>query len=228
MNAMKAVTFKTDAGTGTGELFSPDTPSGGSDRAVALVPEWWGLNDHIRSLARRLAKEGFTVLAVDIFHGKSTTNAEEAGKLMGALDTLAAVADIAGAAAYLREAGGAKHVGVTGFCLGGALTLAAACHIPGLSGAVAFYGIPRADKVDYGKVTAPIQAHFATRDEWASVDKAKAIQETLKAAGKEMELCVYDADHAFVNDTRPEVYSKENAELAWARMVAFFKTHPAA
>ena len=88
-----------------------------------------------------------------------------------------------------------------------------------------FYGIPPAEKVDYGKVTAPIQAHFAKTDEWATVAKAEAIKEQLDARGQAMELHVYDAQHAFVNDTRPDVYDAANAKIAWDRSVAFLKKH---
>jgi carboxymethylenebutenolidase len=218
---MNVVTFDTASGSARGELFAPDADHG---RSVILVHEYWGLNAHIRDLGRRLAAEGFTVLAVDLFHGKVATVPAEGAKLAGELDTRAAVGEIAAAADYLRGHG-AKSVGVLGFCLGGALAIAAACHVPGLSAAVAFYGVPRADKVDYAKVAAPIQAHFGARDPHATVAKAEAVRDAVLAAGGSFELSVYDADHAFVNDTRPAVYSQENAELAWGRMVAFFRLH---
>jgi carboxymethylenebutenolidase len=207
-----------------GELAEP--AGSGKVPAIVLVQEWWGVNDHIRSLATRLAAEGFLVLAPDLYHGTTTKDAGEAGELMQALDTVAAVDDIAGAAAHLRKHARANgKVGVTGFCLGGALSFASACHVEGLSAVVPFYGIPPEDKVDWTKVTAPIQAHVATRDAWVTVAKAEAVKEKLAAAGKAVELCVYDADHAFVNDTRPEVYAPDAAKLAWSRMVSFFKTH---
>jgi len=202
-------------------------PSGGAKSpAVILIQEWWGINDHIRSLAARLAKEGFLVVAPDLYHGRVAGNAEEAGKLMTELDTLVAVGEIAGAADYLKaHPRGNGKVGVIGFCLGGALSFASACHVGGLSAVVPFYGVPPAEKVDYAKVTAPILAHFAKRDEWASVSKAEAIKKQLEALGKSMQLEVYDSDHAFVNDTRPEVYDEKNAKLAWERSVAFLKKH---
>ena len=203
-----------------GELAEPSGT--GKAPAVVLIQEWWGLNDHIKTLTERLAGEGFLVLAPDLYQGRVTKNADEAGKWMTELDTLTAVQEIAGAVSFLKEhARGNGKVGVTGFCMGGALTLASACHIPGLAAAVAFYGIPPEEKVDYAKVTAPVQMHVAKKDYWVSVDKAEAVKAKLPA----MDLHVYDADHAFVNETRPEVYSPENAKLAWGRMVEFFKKH---
>jgi carboxymethylenebutenolidase len=194
--------------------------------AVVLLQEWWGVNEHIHSILERLSAAGFVALAPDLFHGKVTKNADEAGKLMATLDRPRAIEEIAGAVAYLR-----KHprsngsVAVMGFCMGGALTFAAATKVAGLAAAVPFYGIPDASTVDYGKVTAPILAHFAARDGWAKPEAAKAIQAELETYGRTMELHVYDADHAFFNDTRPEVYSADDAKLAWERTIAFLRKH---
>lgn len=194
--------------------------------AIVLFHEWWGLNDHTRDLANRLAKEGFLVVALDMYRGASTTDPGEAMKLMGKLDTFEVMDRARDAATFARshERSNGK-VGVTGFCLGGAMSFAAACHLEGLAGVVPFYGIPSPEKVDYAKVTAPIQAHFAKHDEWATVTKAEAITKSVVAQGGQAELFVYDAQHAFMNDTRPEIYHAENAKLAWARMVEFFRRH---
>lgn len=200
----------------------------GSERApgLVLVQEWWGVNNHVRDLAERFAKEGFLVVAPDLYHGKVTKDAAEAGSLMAALDTVQAVKEIGQAAAYLKQhPRGNGNAGVTGFCLGGALTFAAACHVPGLSAVVAFYGVPPAEKVDYANVTAPVMAHFAKNDDWATVAKAEEIKKQLDGRGHPMELFTYDAQHAFVNDTRPEVYDEKSAKLAWERTVAFLKKH---
>jgi carboxymethylenebutenolidase len=208
----------------SGELALPE----GAEKAptLVLVQEWWGVNDHIRSLADRFAREGFVVLAPDLYHGKTTKDPSEAGRLMTALDTLAAVDDIRAATTFLKAHPRSNgKIGVVGFCMGGALTFAAGCHVEGLSAIVPFYGLPVAEKVDFGKLTAPVMAHFASRDEWASASRAEAIQHDLEKRGRSMVLHVYEADHAFMNDTRPEVYDPKNAALAWERTVAFFKMH---
>lgn len=219
------VTFESKTGSNiSGELAEPS--GSGNVPTIVLIQEWWGVNDHVRDLAGRLAKEGFLALAPDLYHGKTTKDAAEAEELMTALDTLAAIKDIAGAVAYLKNhPRGNGKVGVIGFCMGGALSFASACHIDGLSAVAPFYGIPPAEKVDYANVTAPIIAHFAKRDEWATVERAAAIKKRLDERGRTMELHVYDADHAFVNNTRPEVYDEASAKLAWERTMAFFEKH---
>lgn len=217
------VTFKgKDGSEVSGEVVEPSGT--GKAPSVVLIQEWWGINDHIRSLAERLAKEGFLVVAPDLYHGKVAKDATEAGTLMTALDTLQATREIAAAADFLKaHPRGNGKVGVIGFCMGGALSFAAACHVEGLSAVVPFYGTPPAEKVDYAKVTAPILAHFAKNDDWATVAKAEAIKTQLDALGKKMTLEVYDAGHAFVNDTRPEAYDEKSAKLAWQRSIDFLK-----
>ena len=221
------VNFKSKSGsTVEGELAEP---SGGPDKApaVVLLQEWWGVNDHVRDLVTRMSKEGFLVLAPDLYHGKTTKDAGEAGKLMTELDTLEAVKEIAGAVAFLKEhARSNGKVGVIGFCMGGALSFASACHIEGLGAVVPWYGIPPADKVDYKKATAPIQTHVGKKDAWVSPEKAEAIKKEIDGYGKTtVELHVYDADHAFGNNTRPEVYDAGATKQAWERSVAFLKKH---
>ena len=219
------VTFQARGG---GDVAGELVESGGTGAgpSVVLIQEYWGINDHIRSIAERLAKEGFHVVAPDLYHGKVTKDPAEAGALSMALDTLQAVKEIAGAAAFLKaRARSNGKVGVIGFCLGGALAFASACHVEGLSAIVPFYGIPPAEKVDYANVAAPILAHFAKNDQWATVAKAEAIKQQLEALGKPMTLEVYDAQHAFMNDTRPEAYDEKSAKLAWQRSIDFFNKH---
>jgi carboxymethylenebutenolidase len=218
------VEFKAKSGApATGEIAVPE----GSDKAPALVllQEYWGLNDHIRSVADRFAKAGFVTLAPDLYHGKVTTNADEAAQLMQALDGKRAMDDIAGAVAYLsahpRSTG---KVGVTGFCMGGAYTLAATSAIPEIGAAVSFYGIPPADRLDFAKMKAPILKHVAKRDQWVTPARAEEIKKHVDAHHGSMKLEMYDADHAFVNDTRP-VYAPEAAKLAWERTIAFLHQH---
>jgi carboxymethylenebutenolidase len=205
-----------------GEIAEPS----GTEKAPALVliQEYWGINGHVKALADRLASQGFLVVAPDLYHGKIAKDAAEAGQLMTALDTAAAMTEIAAAVAYLKEhPRGNGKVGVIGFCMGGALAFAAACHVEGLSAVVPFYGTPPSDKVDYTKVSAPILAHFAKDDQWATVAKAEAIKKELETHGKAMQLEVYDAGHAFVNDTRPDAYDEKSAKLAWQRSIDFLK-----
>lgn len=201
---------------------SKGTGKGGKTGAIVLIQEWWGVNDYMQSLVDRLASEGFITLAPDLYHGKVTTDSNEASALMHALDWAQATDEITGAAQFLKAHERCNgHVAVMGFCLGGALSFAAACAIPDLAAAVPFYGVP--SKVDFSKITAPIQAHFAAHDEWAKPSAAKSIQDELAAHGKPMELHVYDAQHAFMNETRKEVYNEPAAKLAWTRALDFLR-----
>jgi carboxymethylenebutenolidase len=198
----------------------------GKAPGLVLVQEWWGVNAHVESLVSRFAASGFVTLAPDLYHGKVTKDAGEAARLMTELDGRVAMDEIAGAVATLlahpRVNG---KVGITGFCMGGGYTLAAVSSIPELSAAVPFYGIPPADRLDFAKMKAPILAHFAKEDTHAPAARAAEIQKQVEAHGGSMRLEIYDAGHAFVNDTRPEAYVPEAAKLAWERTVAFLHQH---
>ena len=194
----------------------------GKHAAVVVLQEYWGVNDHICTMVERFAGEGYLAIAPALYHGAPTRDSAEASKLLGKMDWPRAVAEIAGATAWLRHhPRSTGKVAVVGFCMGGALSFAAAANIPGLACAVPFYGVPSAQ--DWSKVTCPIQAHFAATDQWATPEAARAIQAAVPA----MELHVYDAQHAFMNDSRPAVYSTEHAPTAWARALAFLKQHTA-
>jgi len=206
--------------TASGEFASPDGtgPAGG----VVLIQEWWGVNAHIQSLVARLADAGFNVLAPDLYHGQIATDPKRAEEMMNALDFAKAVDEVAGAVEHLRAAPRSTgKVAIMGFCMGGAVTLAAAAAIPALDAAVPFYGIPGA--ADFTKIKAPVLGHFAKRDTFVPVTKAEEVKRQIESAGGSMELEVYDAQHAFVNDTRPEVYDAANAKLAWDRSIAFLR-----
>jgi len=218
------VTFAARSGAeASGELVLP--AGEGKAPAIVLLQEWWGVNDHIRSLLDRLAAAGFVALAPDLYHGKTTKDPTEAGRLMTELDKPGAIEEIAGAVRYLtgHERSNGK-VGVMGFCMGGALAFSAAAAIPEIGAAVPFYGIP-SPAPDYARVNAPILAHFAARDQWAKASLAQELQQHLQGLGKSIELHVYDADHAFLNDTRPEVYDGNAARLAWNRTIEFLQQH---
>ncbi len=199
----------------------------GSARAPALViiQEYWGVNDHIRKMVDRFAAEGFLAVAPDLYHGEIAKSADVAGKMMGALDKAMAMKEIGDAIGFARAHQRCSgKVGVTGFCLGGALALAAAATHEGLSAVVPFYGLPAPRA--WEKVTAPVLAHFAKTDEWATVAGAEEIKRAIDAAKKTtMELHAYDAKHAFMRDSDPAVYDEPSAKLAWKRTLDFLHTH---
>lgn len=198
--------------------------AGNGKPGVIVIQEWWGLNEHISSIADRFAAAGFSALAPDLYRGRIASSADEAGHMMAGLDFPDAThQDIRGALDYLAARCG--KVGVTGFCMGGALTIAAAVHVPKLSAAVCFYGIPPKEFADPANIRIPFQAHFASRDDWCTPEAVDDLELTMKTAGAQPEIFRYSADHAFFNKTRPEVYDEACAGLAWTRSLEFFGQH---
>lgn len=196
--------------------------------AVVVIQEWWGLNDQIRGVAERLAGAGFLALVPDLYRGKSTVEAEEAHHLMTALDFGdAASQDIRGAVQYLK--GRAAKVGITGFCMGGALTVLATTMVPELDAGVSWYGMPPLDFVDASKIKVPLMAHWATQDQAFAIAGVDALDEKLKAAGVRYSGHRYLAHHGFANETAVgprripiTQYDAAWAQLAWDRTMRFF------
>jgi carboxymethylenebutenolidase len=197
-----------------------DDAAGAGAPAVVVVHEWWGLNEQVKGVARRLAADGFVAFAVDLYRGTLAKDATEASALMQALDMKRALADLhAAVQALLARAGG--RVGTLGFCMGGAYALATAAHNQEVKAAVAFYGIPSPAMADVKAIKARVLGHYASRDGHVSPERVDALEKTLAAAGIEATLYRYEADHAFANEKRPEVYAPAAAELAWKRTLAF-------
>ena len=193
---------------------------------VVVIQEWWGLQGQIKAVCDRLAQEGFSALAPDLYGGKVVPYHDKAAAsaAMGALDFKAATDEaVRGAVQHLTARGG--KVGLTGFCMGGAVTIIGAVHVPELSAAVCFYGIPPAQVAAPKDVRVPLQCHFAEHDDWCTPDVVKAFEKDLRAAGKTFELYRYPGHHAFMNSERKEVYDAGAAKQAWDRCVAFFKKH---
>jgi carboxymethylenebutenolidase len=189
---------------------------------VVVIQEWWGLQDQIKGICDRLALAGYDALAPDLYAGTVVPyhDTEAAGREMNSLNFLDATDQVVRGAAQFLKRSGAK-VGLTGFCLGGAVTILGACRIAEITAAVAFYGLPPETVASAKDVRVPLQGHFANRDDWctpAAVDKFEA---ELKAAGKTAEIYRYDAEHAFVNEQR-DVHDRAAAEAAWERMLAFW------
>jgi carboxymethylenebutenolidase len=110
-----------------------------------------------------------------------------------------------------------------GFCMGGALTIAAAARLDGFGAAVCFYGVPPRAFAAPEQIKIPFQGHFATQDDWVTPEVVAGLDAEMTEAGNPPEIWSYEADHAFFNKTRPEVYNPEAAELAWTRMIDFLK-----
>jgi len=228
----RTVTFQRPDGQAVqGYLAEPPSPQGAP--GVVVIQEWWGLNDQIRGVADRYAEQGYRALVPDLYRGKSTVEAAEAEHLMTNLDFGAAAGqDVRGAVQYLKASGSAK-VGVTGFCMGGALTMLSAVHVPEVDAAVVFYGYPPLDYVDAAKIKAPLMGHWATRDVPFPIAGVDALEVKLQAAHVDYDFHRYDAQHAFFNETQvgdrkllPVIeYEPAAAHLAWQRTLGFFSRH---
>jgi carboxymethylenebutenolidase len=186
---------------------------------VVVIQEWWGLNDQICGVADRFARAGYNALAPDLYKGRLTTQPDEANHLMTGLDFADAThQDLRGAAQQLQAQSG--KVAVMGYCMGGALTIAAAVHVPEFAAGVCFYGIPPKAFADPAKIRIPLQGHFANKDDWCTPAAVDDLERTLKAAGIRHEIYRYDAAHAFANE-RSAAYDVACANQAWERMAAF-------
>lgn len=215
-------TFTTPTQTARGYVARPTEVT--SAPALILIHEWWGLNAHIKSIADRLAGAGFITAAVDLYDGVVTEDATEAGQLMSQLDPAQALAKLNTVLEQLRATSEVTKVGVTGFCMGGVFTLLTACNFI-VDAAVPFYGIP-SDLACLANLSCPVLFFGGEKDQWITVEKMNHLREALQQAGKDGEVKIYaGADHAFFNDTRPEVYSAADAADAWQRMLAFFRQH---
>jgi carboxymethylenebutenolidase len=207
-----------------GELAEP--AGAGKVGGLVVVQEWHGITDQIKGKVDRFAREGWLALAPDLYHGKVAANDEQAAKMMGELDWPRAIGEIGDAVAHLRaHARCSGKVGVLGFCMGGALALAAAYQLEGLACAVPFYGLPQIPADKFSKVKAPIQAHFAKKDDWAKASTAEQIRDTIKSGGGHMDLFVYDAGHAFMRDGDPGHYDADASTAAWPRVLDFLEKH---
>src|ERR1700733_10827979 len=222
------VEFASNGSTAGGYLA---TPASGSGPGVIVIQEWWGLVDHIEDVGDGFAAAGFVALDPDLYPAKKERPGEpdEAGKAMMAVQLDQAGRDMSGAVdEVLRRSSGDK-VGVIGFCMGGGLALVLATQRPdAVAAVVPCYGIiPWPDaQPDYAAMSAAVLGHYAEKDDFFTPEAANALADQLRGMGKSVEIVIYsDTDHAFFNDTRPEVYDANASRALWDRTLAFFREH---
>ncbi len=217
------ITFaRPDGGRAAGYI----ADSGDGAPGIVLIQEWWGLIDQIKGMCDKLAGAGYNVLCPDLYGGTAIEyhDLEGAEREMNSLDFLAAADQLVrGAARHLAGAG--KKVGLTGFCLGGAVTIIGAVRLPEIAAAVCFYGIPPLEAADPRDIRIPFQGHFANTDDWCNPAAVDALEAALGEADCDSEIFRYDGQHAFMNHQRPDVYDAAIADRAWARSLAFWGRH---
>jgi carboxymethylenebutenolidase len=217
----ETLALNTSYGATTAHVARPEQDSAA---AVVLIQEWWGINDHIRDIAGRFANEGYLCLAPDLYRGKLAKNAEEAGQMMQALAIEDGVETIREAIAAAKKKYNLQKFGINGYCMGGTFALRAACEINELSAAAPFYGdIPEEDILK--NLSVPTLFIAGKLDKWINPTKVNELQEAARKYKLPVEVVSYDADHAFFNNTRPEVYDAEAAADAWRRVLDLFRKH---
>jgi carboxymethylenebutenolidase len=202
------------------------TPPSGRGPGVIVIQEWWGLVDHIRDVCERLARAGFVALAPDLYRGETASDPDTAGRLMMGLEIPRAARDLDAAVQALQnqpEVEGAK-VGAIGFCMGGQLALFAATRNAKIGAVVDCYGVHPNVKLDLAGLEAAVLGVFAERDSFVPPKVAAELETSLRAAGKRVHVTIHPGvDHAFLNDTRADVYDADAAGRAWAEIVAFLR-----
>jgi len=192
------------------------------DAAVLLIQEYWGINQHIRDLAGRYAGEGYLCVAPDLFRGRVAADAKEASALMQALAIEDGLETIRKAMDAATDTYHVNQFVINGFCMGGTFALRAACEMPELKAAAPFYGdIPEENVLK--KLTVPTLFVAGKRDAWINPEKVNGLKEVAAKYKLPVEAISYEADHAFFNDTRPEVYDAEAAKDAWAKVQEHFR-----
>jgi carboxymethylenebutenolidase len=215
------IPFPANGATAVGYLAGPE-PSVNEPAGVVVIQEWWGLDDHIQDVAGRFAREGFVALAPDLYDGKVTRSPDEAQRLFMALTMEKAGSILKGAVSFL-EARTGKPVGTVGYCMGGALSLYAACRAGRSVGAcVVYYGGHSRVQYPFESLTAPVLGHFAEEDPNVNA-RVPAIEAEMKRLGRSCAFYSYRGTrHGFFNDTK-KAYSAEAARRSWERTIEFFR-----
>lgn len=212
------LSFETANGPSSAYVAIPDE---GVGRTVVLIHEWWGLNDHIKDIAARYVAEGFTVIAPDLYRGLVLTDPKDASKAMHGLEMSDGIDTIKCAMNAARHKFEMTHFGITGYCMGGTFALRAACEIEGISAAAVFYGdIPEEEILS--TLRTPTIFVSGKRDGWITPEKVSAMEDVTERHELPLTSIKYEADHAFFNNTRPDVYDDTASRDAWAVVTQLF------
>lgn len=197
--------------------------SDASAPGVVVIQEWWGVQGQIRGICDRYAAAGYNAIAPDLYAGRAVPyhNSASAAAEMDALDFRSATEGIVRAAARYLGAPRRK-TGITGYCLGGVISILAAIRLDEFAASVCYYGIPQPGLADLRNVHIPLQGHFAKVDDWCKPEHVDALEDALKLAGRTYEIYRYDAAHGFCNE-ETEQYRPDLAELAWRRGLEFWQ-----
>jgi len=197
-------------------------PQGQAKGSILLVHEWWGLNDQIKSVASEFANQGYTALAVDLYHGKVTSSSDAARSLMQSVDPKVATETLKIWVRWLREnARAGNKLATIGWCFGGGWSLNASLAAP-VDATIVYYGRVNKTAEELSALKGPVLGHFATQDNWINKQMVTGFESAMDAAGKSYTNYWYDAQHAFANPTSAR-YDAGDAALAWQRTLDFLK-----
>ena len=233
------VSYQSQGEEVTGYLARPSSP--GPHPGMIVIQEWWGVDAHIKDIADRVAGEGYVALAPDLYTYAGhvvTKDADEAAKLAENLRYDTTMRYLKGGVDFLKRSGHTRQdkIGAVGFCLGGSYALLMACGDTGIGASAAFYGQIVNDEPNeknpvnpiemVSRMSCPLLFVHAGLDEWITVEHADRLRVAMKAEGKVGEVKSYsNAQHAFFNDTQPDIYSESDARDAWERTRKFFRKH---
>jgi carboxymethylenebutenolidase len=215
----ETLNLNTSGGATTAHVARPDNDV---TAAVVLIQEYWGITNHIRDIAGRYANEGFLCVAPDLYRGTLAKNPDEASKLMRELAIEDGMEIIRQAIAEAKRVYSVQQVCITGYCMGGTFSLRAACELSDLAAAAPFYGdVPEENVLK--KLKVPTLFIAGKLDAWINPEKVNGLIEAARKYDLPVEVVSYDADHAFFNDTRPQVYNAAAAADAWRRVLELFR-----
>jgi carboxymethylenebutenolidase len=212
------------SGKGSGYLSLPPVAAG-KHPAIVVIQEWWGMNDWIKQNADRLAAQGYVTLAVDLYRGKATSDPGEAHELMRGLPEDRALGDLEAGFTLLasRPDVDATKIGAVGWCMGGGYALALAAAEPKLAAAAINYGRLITDPAKIGGIKSALLGNFGGTDRGIPPADVKEFEAALKAAKKDVDIKIYDAEgHAFMNPANTKGYSAAASTDAWSRIDGFF------
>ncbi|HRI78180.1 MAG TPA: dienelactone hydrolase family protein [Cyclobacteriaceae bacterium] len=215
------IKFKTPDGVEANGFFIAAKKKG--NNWILVFQEWWGLNDNIKRQAEMLYQDlgNVNVLAVDMYDGKVTADRQEAGKMMQEFKMTRGESIIKGAIAY---AGSKAKIGTIGWCFGGGLSLQASLIAANQAAAcVMYYGMPEDNVEKLKTLNCDVLNIFAAKDKRINQDVITKFEGNMKAAGKNLTVKKYDADHGFANPSNP-IFDKDATEDAYKNSVDFFKT----
>jgi carboxymethylenebutenolidase len=218
------VNYKSGSDTVSGYLALPSGE--GKHPAVIVIHEYWGLNDWVKEQAQKFAEQGYVALAVDLYRGKTTKDANEAHELMRGLPDDRGLRDLQAAFTYLasRSDVNPEKIGSVGWCMGGGWSIKLAVDQPKLAACIVNYGALPSDAATVQKIKAPVLGNFGADDRGITPESVRAFESAMKSQGKNVDIKIYTgAGHAFQNPDNKDGYRPEAAADAWKRMTAFFK-----